>query len=165
MGESYTQQHAAEQLGISERLLAALVARGVLNVDAAGRLPAGEVARAAADRHAMRAGIDGIMEDLEGDALTRDELDLLNGLGHDAWSDSWPMPEARQRELGQLAVRAWREVYDLRAELEQGREAYRLNLAELAALRLQASEAAGEQRIARLLAEISRLRELLDEQG
>lgn len=47
--------------------------------------------------------------------LTRDQLDLLNGLGHDGWSAVYPMPEQHQRQLGELALKAWGEIWRLRA--------------------------------------------------
>ncbi len=46
--------------------------------------------------------------------MDTEDTDLLNRLSHDAWSGDHPMPEERQRQLGELAVRAWQEIHGLR---------------------------------------------------
>ena len=51
--------------------------------------------------------------------LTGDELGLLNGLAHDAWSDAYPLAEEQQRQLGELAARAWVDLVELRVVLGQ----------------------------------------------
>lgn len=70
--EDYSPQAAAEQLGVSRKLVNKLIDTGQLEHyrlpgSSHKKIPAGEVARLLAEREAMRHGIDRIVDDLADD--------------------------------------------------------------------------------------------------
>lgn len=63
--------------------------------------------------------------------LPGDDLDDLLGLGHDAWSAEHSMPEADQRRLGELAVRAWQLLASRNGEVDRLRDLVALTVVHL----------------------------------